>query len=235
MRSSNILNSRSEGERYRVKRSVPYWLIQMVVRGFFRVYFRHRTYGLENVPDERGAVLATNHASMLDPLIAGVDLSRPFFSMAKKSLHDIPLFGSFIRTFHSFPVERGGMDRSALRTAVDLLKKDNIVLIFPEGTRTRTGELQSPRAGIGYIVLEAGCPIVPGYIDGTFEAMGPGSIFPRPCYTSIVYGEPLRFEEDPSTSGKREQYRRVANRVMNAITELKQQDPRSATAEPAGP
>lgn len=188
-----------------------------------RVYFRHRTHGLHHVPRESGAILATNHASFLDPLAAGADLPRPFFSMAKQSLHDIPLFGSFIRTFHSFPVRRGGFDRRALRKAVEIVKQGNILLMFPEGTRTLDGELRKARPGVGMIALESRCPVVPAYIHGTYEAMGKGTFFPRPVRTSIRYGKPLTFRTEADNGNRSRQYRRVAGDVMDAISKLKQE------------
>lgn len=185
-----------------------------------RLYFRHQTYGLKHIPDSRGAVIATNHASVLDPLFIGVDIPRPLFIMAKQSLHNIPLFGSFIRAMHSFPVRRGAGDQGAIRKAVEIVNQGNLVLIFLEGTRTRNGDLQSPKPGIGKIVNESDCPVIPGYVSGSFESLGPGEWFPKPVNTSTRFGEPLTFSADDELSG-RERYQSISDDVMNSIKELK--------------
>lgn len=168
--------------------------------------------------------MATNHASVLDPPLVAVDIPRPLFTMAKQSLHEIPLFGSAIRACYSFPVRRGGLDHGALRRAVQLLTDGNLVLMFPEGTRTRDGRLQPGRPGIGMIASKADCPVVPGYLHGTFEAMPAGSLFPRPARTSLHFSEPLTFpspDRDDNAKSRRRRYNDVAKTVMEAIEDIK--------------
>ena len=203
-------------------RTVLYRFCQVVVAAIARVYFRHESLGREYIPGNSGAVVATNHASVLDPPLIGVDLKRPLFIMAKQSLHDLPLFGSFIRAMHSFPVRRGAGDRGAIRKAVEILQSGNLVLLFLEGKRSRNGSLQSPRPGIGKIVTEANCPVIPGYVHGSFQALGPGQWFPYPVKTWTRFGKPLQFsfEQDESQSS-REQYQQIADRVMHQIHQLK--------------
>ncbi|MFP4687207.1 MAG: lysophospholipid acyltransferase family protein [bacterium] len=195
-----------------------YRFSQVVVGAFFRVYFRHQTYGLDNVPLDEGAVIATNHASVLDPPMIGVDLPRPIFSMAKQSLHKIPLFGSLIRAFHSFPVKRGVYNRNAMEQAIKLLKAGNLVVMFPEGTRSRDGEMKAFRPGIGKIVKEAGCGVLPGYLEGTFEAWPPGKYLPRPRKTALTFGK-MRYYDDYPDQG-RKTYRMIANDVCQAVKGL---------------
>lgn len=210
----------------RVSRSWLYLFLQYVSLGpLIKLYFRHRTHGLLHVPDDQGAIIATNHASVLDPPLVACDIPRPLFTMAKQSLHEIPLFGRAIRACYSFPVRRGTLDHSALRRAVTLLQNGNLMLLFPEGTRTRDGELQEGRPGVGKIATEAGCPIVPGYLNGTFGSMPPGSVFPRPRRTTLYFGEPIR----PDVGGpaddaqsRRRRYNQIAESVMEAIADLRQ-------------
>lgn len=209
----------------RVSRSWLYLFLQYVSLGpLIKLYFRHSTRGLGHVPEDEGAIIATNHASVLDPPLVACDIPRPLFTMAKQSLHDIPLFGSAIRACYSFPVRRGTLDHSALRRAVTLLRNGNLMLLFPEGTRTRDGTLQEGRPGIGKIAYEADCPIVPGYLHGTFGSMPPGRVFPRPRKTTLYFGEPLRVDGDASgddAKSRRRRYNHVARSVMDAIADLK--------------
>jgi 1-acyl-sn-glycerol-3-phosphate acyltransferase len=209
-------------------RTALYRFLQVIVGFTLRIYFRHSTHGLNHIPDSTGAVVATNHASVLDPPLIGVEIPRPLFIMAKQSLHDIPLFGSFIRAMHSFPVKRGAGDQGAIRKAIEIVNEGNLVLIFLEGTRTRDGTLGSPKPGIGKIVDETGCPVVPGYVDGSFDALGPGQWFPRPVNTSTRFGESLEFSDandassgDPDGRG-REYYKSIADDVMKSIKKLKE-------------
>jgi len=201
-------------------RSWYYRLSQVFVGAFFRLYFRHQTHGLENVPRDKGAVIATNHASVLDPPMIGVDLPRPIFSMAKQSLHKIPLFGSLIRAFHSFPVKRGVYNREAMEKAIELLKAGNLVVMFPEGTRTSDGDIKRFRPGIGKIVKDSGCGVLPGYLKGTFEAWPAGNYLPRPRKTDLYLGK-MRYYDSFSAKNNRKTYQKIAGDVCGAVKTLK--------------
>ncbi len=205
----------------RAERSWYYRWAQPPVKAIFKLIFRHETRGIENLPVQEGAVIATNHASVLDPPLVGVDLPRPVYYMAKQSLHDIPIFGSLIRAYHSFPVKRGGFDRRAMRRAVEILQKKNLLLMFPEGTRTRDGNVQDFKAGIGKIVLDAGVGVVPGYIDGTFKAWPAGKVLPRPGKTTVTFGSLINFDDLADEEPDRKTYRRVAERIRSAVIDLK--------------
>lgn len=208
----------------RVQRSWLYRFSQTILRPVFKLYFRHETTGIDNIPSDTGAVVATNHASNLDPPLIGMHLPRPLFTMAKESLHDIPLFGSLIRTFYSFPVRRGVFDRKALRRAKKIIETKNLLLMFPEGTRTRDGNLQKARAGIGKIVYEAECPVVPGYVSGSYDAMPAGSWFPRPKKTSTHFGKPISFDDifsnDHERGNLKSVYQEISERILERIRKI---------------
>ncbi len=205
-----------------VKSSWYYRLSQVIVGLFFRIYFRHRTTGINNLPQKEGAVIATNHVSVLDPPMIGVDLPRPIHSMAKQSLHDIPLFGSLIRAFHSFPVRRGGFNRRAMRKAVDLLRDGNILVMFPEGTRSRDGQLQRFRPGVGKIITEAECGVLPGYLQGTYSAWPPGAWLPRPRKTSFHLGE-LKYYDQYYEKKNRQSYEEIAEDIKRSVENIKEE------------
>ncbi|MFB6347345.1 MAG: lysophospholipid acyltransferase family protein [bacterium] len=202
-------------------RTLFYRGLQIVARPFLSIYFRHQTHGVDNIPDTSGAVIATNHASNLDPPLIGADVPRPLFTMAKKSLHETPGLGYLIRSLHSFPVRRGVLDTTALRTAVELLQSGNLVLMFPEGTRSSDGRLQEARPGVGKIVAEAGATVVPGYVSGTHRAMGKGSVFPKPVKTSVTFGDPLKFDDILNTETDRGDYEAISESIMDSIRSIK--------------
>ncbi len=197
-----------------------YWLSQVIVGVLFRIYFRHETSGIENLPEKKGAVIATNHTSVLDPPMIGVDLPRPVYYMAKKSLHDIPLFGSLIRAYNAFPVNRGGSSRAALDKAKEIVEKGNLLLIFPEGSRSGDGKIRKFKPGIGKIVLETGVPVIPGFIAGANDAWPEKGWWPRPRKTAVLFGPAVDFQNAVLSDNRRKNYQKVADDIQNAVMVL---------------
>jgi len=156
--------------------------------------FDFKAFGVEHVPLTGGAILASNHQSNLDPVLLGVRLRRPVTYMAKSELFSNPAFSWFIRSLHAFPVKRGAGDVGAMRQAIQLLQEGYLLNFFPEGTRTRDGEIGPVQPGIALVVKRAGVPVIPVAIDGAFESMGRGSKMfrPRPIY--LQYGPPLELD-----------------------------------------
>jgi 1-acyl-sn-glycerol-3-phosphate acyltransferase len=142
--------------------------------------------------------------------------------MAKKSLHDTPGVGQLIRGLYSFPVRRGVLDTTALRTAVELLQNGNLVLMFPEGTRSPDGDLQKARPGVGKIIADAEVPVVPGYVSGTHRAMGKGDSCPKPVKTDVYFGNPLRFDDMLDDEATREDYEAISESIMDSIRSIKE-------------
>jgi 1-acyl-sn-glycerol-3-phosphate acyltransferase len=122
---------------------------------------------------------------------------------------------------YSFPVRRGVLDTTALRTAVTLLEHDNLVLMFPEGTRTTDGKLQEPRPGVGKIVAQAEVPVVPGYVKGSYDAWPKGQPVPKPRSTSVHFGEPIRMPERVKDADGREDYEAISGRIIDEIRNIK--------------
>lgn len=124
-----------------------------------------RVHGKENLP-EGAAVLCCNHTAFSDAVwvILGAHPKRIFRTMAKKELFDHCLLGSFIRKLGAFPVDRNISDINAVKTAFGVLRSDDKLLIFPEGTRVRNREKSNPHNGAVMIAARAGAPIVPVYL-----------------------------------------------------------------------
>ena len=119
---------------------------------------------------------------------------------------------------NAFPLRREGADMGAMRAAIDKLRQGEAVLIFPEGTRSKDGNLGTPRAGIGLLAAMSGANILPCYIKGSIDALPRGAIFPRFKKISVYIGRPLQF--NVNVSGK-DSYMQIAAQVMQAIRELK--------------
>lgn len=171
-----------------------YLFLRFLARCVARLYFRHRASGLENIPAEGPFLLAVNHASHLDPVLAGIEMKRALFFIARRSLFEIPIFGRIISKVNAVPIDREGVSKETIRVVLGELNKGHGVLIFPEGTRSRDGELGKFRGGATRIAQMANVPLVPAYLQGTNRALGRGAWFPRPIRTSVHYGEPLRLE-----------------------------------------
>ena len=170
-----------------------YGFLQIVFRLFFYIIFRTRVYGRENIPAEGAVILAANHASNIDPPLMASLIERPVSYMAKIELFENPIFGAAIRRCHAFPVKRGESDRGAIKTAVTVLKEGRVLGLFPEGTRSKTGELQKAEAGVALIAAMTGAPIVPVAILNTHRIFANGGLLPQ---LRIMYGAPMSFQGD---------------------------------------
>ena len=137
-----------------------YSLTKSVLRPLTRTAFAVRVTGTENVPLDGGLVVAANHRSYLDPPLLGTWFPRTIHFMAKQELFKLPVLGPLIRTVHAFPVDRDRADVTAIREALRIIKRGDVVGIFPEGTRNLVGEAQA-RGGAVLLAATAHCPIVP--------------------------------------------------------------------------
>lgn len=168
-----------------------YAVLQVFAQALFVVLFRGRAFHRERIPAAGGVLVVCNHQSYLDPILAALPIYRPFSPMARDSLFRFKPFAWLIRSLHAFPVRRGAADMSAMRTCIRRLREGGIVLVFPEGTRTRDGSIGRLHAGIVLAAQRAGVPIVPAVIDGAFEAWPRGAALPRPHPVRVNYGEPI--------------------------------------------
>lgn len=170
-----------------------YRFLQIVFRLLFYTVFRTRVYGRENIPKDGAVILAANHASNIDPPLMASLIERPVSYMAKIELFENPIFGAAIRRCHAFPVKRGASDRGAIKAAVTVLKEGHMLGLFPEGMRSKTGELQKAEAGIALIASMTGAPIVPVAILNSHRIFANGGLLPQ---LRIMYGAPISFQGD---------------------------------------
>ena len=155
------------------------------------VAFRMRCHHRERFPKTGGFLLLANHQSYLDPPLIGAVVPRPINSLARASLFKNPLFGGLIRSIDAIPIDRDGLGISGIKETLRRLKRGEIVLLFPEGTRSADGELQPLKPGFSALVVRADVPIVPIAIDGAHEAFPRHAKFPRAAKIDLVVGEPI--------------------------------------------
>jgi 1-acyl-sn-glycerol-3-phosphate acyltransferase len=170
-----------------------YGFCQSLTIAFFLVFYRYRVHGRENVPARGAVLIASNHQSFFDPVLVGLGLSRQITIMARESLFRVPGFAALIRSLNAFPVKRGGFDREAIRRAVEVLDEGRLLLLFPEGRRTRDGRLGPPKPGIALLARKANVPVVPAVIHGAYEAWPPHrALFRLFVPIRVAFGAPLR-------------------------------------------
>lgn len=147
-----------------------YGFCQFFTLVFFLVLYRTRVFGREHVPAEGGCLLASTHQSFFDPVLVGLLLGRQIRQLARESLFRNPVFGRLIRSLGAIPIERGRNDRQALSQGIEALRRGHLLLVFPEGTRTRDGTIGPLKPGIFLMARRAGVPIVPVAVVGAYEA-----------------------------------------------------------------
>jgi 1-acyl-sn-glycerol-3-phosphate acyltransferase len=203
-----------------------YFLGWLFFRFLYRFYFGWCVFNPEHVPLNGPVILASNHASFLDPPLVGAGLKRGINYLARESLFRFPVVGWVLRRWQSVPVDRDRGGAKGLKGILDRLLAGGAIILFPEGTRTRDGKLQPARSGIGLTVIKSTAPVVPVRVFGTFEAYGRHLRFPRPRRVMVKYGQPMLFQAlraEAKTCSKprlKEIYQEVANQVMAEIAKL---------------
>ena len=172
-----------------------YGVLQQVARVLFVLVFGIRVYHRRRLPRRGGVLVVANHQSFLDPVLAAVGMPRPYHPMARESLFRLAPFRWLIRSLYAFPVRRGRVDLGAVREALARLQAGAVVLMFPEGTRTRDGSIGTLHGGPVRIAARAGVPLVPMVIDGAFEAWPRTALLPRPRTIRVACGRPVSAED----------------------------------------
>ncbi|MBF4500065.1 1-acyl-sn-glycerol-3-phosphate acyltransferase [Savagea sp. SN6] len=185
-----------------------YPLGKALVSIIFYPLYRIRVIGKENMPKDNGVLLCSNHIDNLDPPTVGITSPRLVNFMAKEELFEAPILKGLLPKLQAFPVKRGASDRQAIRKALQLLKSGEVVGLFPEGTRSTTGELGEGMAGAGFLALRGECDVVPCAIIGPYKP------FKR---LTVIYGQPLPMKELRERKASAEEVTQI---IMQSIQNL---------------
>jgi 1-acyl-sn-glycerol-3-phosphate acyltransferase len=194
-----------------------YTFSRLVAKLLFRFRILHRERMIQTGP----AILAMNHQSYLDPPLAGNACDRAIYFLARRSLLDVWWLGWFLRKLNVIPVDQEGIDRTALKGLIRVLKAGHAALVFPEGARTLDGNLQPALPGLGLIIAKTLAPVVPMRIFGAHAALPRDGGRLRCHPVTIVVGHPIYFTSADFEGAGKDAYSRVCQRVMDAIAALK--------------
>ena len=191
-----------------------YSIVKVIFQFLFKILFRVEVRGAENVPAEGSIIMAANHMSNFDPPLVGSFFPRPVAYMAKEELFHPKLAGLIIKNLYAFPVKRGTGDKGAIMTAIGILRNKHCLGVFPEGTRSKTGEIGKPESGVAALAALGKALVVPTAIIGT-DKFSKGKLFPK---LAIIIGEPM---ECKAKTKDKEGLQNFAQEIMDKIKEMK--------------
>jgi len=150
-------------------RFIWYKIVSISLFVLCKIFFRLRLFGRENIPKKGSFILAGNHQSYLDPIFCGVSLRRQMHYLARESLFSNWFFRALLSSVNALPLKQGEGDLTTIRQVIELLKQGKAACLFPEGTRTRDGRIESLKPGLGLLCRRGNASIIPTVIDGAFE------------------------------------------------------------------
>ena len=187
---------------------IGFKILRAIMRFFVFFVFRLEVRGRENLPKDKGVIVAINHRSNWDAVVLGATAPRQLGFMAKAELFKNKLSAMFFTAIGSFPVQRGKGDISAVKAALSRLRKNEVVAMFPEGTRVRNGEKVDPKHGAVLLASRAQVPIVPINISGKYKWMSK---------ITVTYGEPIYFTQFADEKPTVEELHTMSVDLMNTI------------------
>jgi 1-acyl-sn-glycerol-3-phosphate acyltransferase len=194
-----------------------YSLLRHIVHAFCLVYFRIEFHGAERVPSTGPVIFTPNHASYVDPVWVSIPIRRRLRYMTWDRMFQVPVLGPVLRVFGAFPVNVEAGDPGALRQSLEHLRAGGALMIFPEGTRTRSGQLMPFKQGAIRLALKTGAPIVPVTIIGGYRAYSRWHRFPRPYKVKVFYHEPIRLSQPADEMELKRYMREQAARLQRIV------------------
>lgn len=169
-----------------------YWVCKSLVVLFYRIVYRMDIKGMENIPTSSGAILCPNHYFWADPLTASIALKRKPIIVTKQEAFKNKLGAFFLKQYGAVPIKRGETDIKAFKTILSSLKDNQLVMLFPEGTRMKNNHLGKANAGAFVFAHRAQVPIIPVAINGGYKWFSKLKVrYGTPIYLTEYYGKKL--------------------------------------------
>lgn len=172
-----------------------YQSIRICVRFSAGIVYRLKVTGMDNIPSEGTVLLVANHQSHLDPPMIGCCSRRRMNYMARASLFKFAPFGWYLRSIDTFPIDLEGSRLSGVRETLKRLKRGEMVLVFPEGTRTPDGEMKPFKPGFVALAIRSQATLLPVAVEGAYRVWPRQNRFPRLGRIQVHFGEPIRSED----------------------------------------
>ncbi len=211
--------------KIKLKRSKAFYIFfsffKLILNILFKMVYRVEVSGYENIPKKGRLILCSNHLSNIDPLIIVAYFSRNIYFMAKKEVFKSRVLGEIVSFFNAFPVKRNSLDRKAIKNSIEILNSDEVLCIFPEGTRSTEGVIKDGHRGVGLIsILSSNSPVLPMALSGTNKIIQKPRkriFFPK---IKIIYGNLINTSEIIKENDNKTAINIILNKTMDSIKEL---------------
>jgi 1-acyl-sn-glycerol-3-phosphate acyltransferase len=214
---------------------ILYRFLQAVFFLIFKVFFKLKISGRHHVPAHGGAILASNHASYSDILLIGCGLKRRLRYVAKAELFKSFFFRLLWIYLGGIPIKRSGVPLESFKRIQRETDRGRLIVVFPEGTRSRDGHLRKPKLGIGMMVALSKVPVIPVYISGSGQVLAPHSRRIRVHPVAVSYGPPVPVADLTERLEGKELYEALSARIMDKIDQLRLEQPEEMNGKkPAG-
>ena len=177
-----------------------YYVVKAICWLILKIFWRMEIIGIENLPQSGGLIIASNHVSYLDPAVLTASFNRKIYFLTKKEVFKNNFISFLLKNMNALPIDRGKVDMLAFKKAINILREEKVLGIFPEGTRSSNGELQELKLGTIKIAMKTGVPILPAGIIGTHKIYPRGIKFPILFKHKIIvkYGAPQYLDKSKS-------------------------------------
>lgn len=198
------------------------WLSRIVVIIILRLFYFFKIKNKNNVPDKGGFIIMSNHSSFWDPPIVGSGIWKRHLKFMARDTLFVSVWGQLLKWMGAFPVKRGIIDRNAYDTLINYIKSGEVVVFFPEGTRSPDGNIQNGKPGTGMLIYNSKAKVLPVYIHNSWKAW-PKNKFPRLFIPiTIVFGEMMSFDEFFKKEPSKELYIEITDKVIERIKQMQQ-------------
>lgn len=210
----------SRGPKRSLAKRLWYGFLHLACRLLATVLFRIRVRGRQWIPRQGGVLVLSNHQSHFDPVLIGLACDRRMNYLARESLFGFAPFRWLIASLDAIPIDREGSGLSGLKETLRRLKNDEAVLIFPEGTRTRDGEVAPLKPGFSALARRARVPLLPVAIDGAYDAWPRRRLLPGVSTIHLEFGEPLS-AETAATLDERQLVAEIERRIRECYRKVR--------------